>query len=851
MADFFDSLFKDAKAKELEAKFKSIGLLTIEHKPVDLDTFIFSKDYLGLEMLSPKQARLLIELDNLDPETCKNEFVVVVGKGGGKDLVASIASLRFCYRLAIEGPPADYTGKHLNLPITSLNIAVNAEQANSVYFETFKNIGKNIFKKLDCEVKMGEVVFPNNITAVSGHSFAEGLEGYNLFSATLDEIAAFKGLGQNVPVLTPKGWVNNGEINVGDYVVGSDGKPTQVMGVFPMGRKKTYKVVFEDGADVECSEDHYWTVDEQTDGRRKVRKTIQLKDFKSLVLKGKYNQKRYSIPIVNPVEFQPIGTLPIDSYLLGVLIGDGCLGSSRMVRFSSTDEFIINEVRKLVDISYLGRCDYYIHSGGSTAIGASLKNLGLWGKKSNNKFIPKIYKYASVENRKALLAGLMDTDGTPARGSGSYTTVSETLKDDIIELCRGLGGVPMASKHKSWYVDKNGNKIPCQEKWMICPRVPFNPFFIPRKAEKWKLHKRSLNRSVVGVFPTGKEEDITCIKVENEDGLYVVKDYIVTHNTESELKGKSIRSKQSAKFIYDMAKSSIKSRFPKTGKLILISYPRFEGDFILQKYQEGLSNPKVYTEFATTWEFNPYAKEEDFDSEKERDFKEYCSKYLCVPPKAKDAYFSEEDRVRAIVNPKLPNPWAISPLERLENSFFGKGHTYFLGLDLSLKHDRSGLALCHRETKDNREQKVVIDLLKVWEAPVNGEINFEDIRKFIFMLVDRRFRIEMVLLDSFQSADFRQILSKNQIPTETRYSCDKGKQVYDTLKDLINQGKIECVDCKYTKLLIDELLGLSLITNTKIDHTDAGSKDLADSTALAVFASAMSDVSAPAWVKNW
>lgn len=513
MADFFDSLFKDAKAKELEAKFKSIGLLTIEHKPVDLDTFIFSKDYLGLEMLSPKQARLLIELDNLDPETCKNEFVVVVGKGGGKDLVASIASLRFCYRLAIEGPPADYTGKHLNLPITSLNIAVNAEQANSVYFETFKNIGKNIFKKLDCEVKMGEVVFPNNITAVSGHSFAEGLEGYNLFSATLDEIAAFK--------------------------------------------------------------------------------------------------------------------------------------------------------------------------------------------------------------------------------------------------------------------------------------------------------------------------------------------------TESELKGKSIRSKQSAKFIYDMAKSSIKSRFPKTGKLILISYPRFEGDFILQKYQEGLSNPKVYTEFATTWEFNPYAKEEDFDSEKERDFKEYCSKYLCLPPKAKDAYFSEEDRVRAIVNPKLPNPWAISPLERLENSFFGKGHTYFLGLDLSLKHDRSGLALCHRETKDNREQKVVIDLLKVWEAPVNGEINFEDIRKFIFMLADRRFRIEMVLLDSFQSADFRQILSKNQIPTETRYSCDKGKQVYDTLKDLINQGKIECVDCKYTKLLIDELLGLSLITNTKIDHTDAGSKDLADSTALAVFASAMSDVSAPAWVKNW
>ena len=436
----------------------------------------------------------------------------ILNHNGGKDLISAIANLRFGYRLSIEGPPKDYTGIDLGLPITILNVAVNAEQANSVYFETFKTLGKNIFTRLGCKVLANEVEFPNKVIATSGHSEAEGMEGYNLFSCVLDEIAAFK--------------------------------------------------------------------------------------------------------------------------------------------------------------------------------------------------------------------------------------------------------------------------------------------------------------------------------------------------TESELRGRSLRSRQSAKFLYDMARTSVRSRFPKTGKIILISYPRFEDDFILQKYEQGRLRKSVYIEFAKTWEFNPYSKEEDFAEEKEIDPKEHASKYCCSPPKAKDAYFSDEYRVRAIVDNKLPDPWIDDPDEVLDNSFFGKGFNYFIGLDLALRHDRAGLALCHREMKSPREYTVFIDLLKIWKAPANGEINFEEIRKFIFRLKDRQFKINLLLTDSFQSADMKQILTKAQIPTENRFSCDKGKKVYDTLKDLINQGKLHCLNCRYTDLLVEEMLGLSLITNKKIDHPMGKSKDLSDAVALAVFADSL-QVQSPAFCRNW
>src|SRR5690606_24174973 len=104
-------------------------------------------------------------------------------------------------------------------------------------------------------------------------------------------------------------------------------------------------------------------------------------------------------------------------------------------------------------------CDWRIN--GSAKLRDSLKSLGLWGCRADTKFIPELYLRSSVKERKMLLRGLMDGDGTIARGHGSYTTVSTKLKDDVVELCRSLGGVPTSSSHESYYLDTEGDRVPC------------------------------------------------------------------------------------------------------------------------------------------------------------------------------------------------------------------------------------------------------------------------------------------------------------------------------------------------------------------------------------------------------
>lgn len=61
-------------------------------------------------------------------------------------------------------------------------------------------------------------------------------------------------------ILTPDGWKLMGEMKVGDYVIGRDGKPYMVSGVFPQGIRPIYKVTFVNGAYCECDIEHLWTV---------------------------------------------------------------------------------------------------------------------------------------------------------------------------------------------------------------------------------------------------------------------------------------------------------------------------------------------------------------------------------------------------------------------------------------------------------------------------------------------------------------------------------------------------------------------------------------------------------------
>ena len=84
---------------------------------------------------------------------------------------------------------------------------------------------------------------------------------YRLKSASIEsEMAAGKALPNSEPVLTANGFVPMNKLQVGDQVIGSDGKPTDIVGVYPQGTQEIFKVYFKDGTYARCTHDHLWAV---------------------------------------------------------------------------------------------------------------------------------------------------------------------------------------------------------------------------------------------------------------------------------------------------------------------------------------------------------------------------------------------------------------------------------------------------------------------------------------------------------------------------------------------------------------------------------------------------------------
>ena len=180
-----------------------------DERPVDLKTFIYDKKFLGLPPLSDSQITLiekssqiykestLIKLHGeeegkrLYKQTC-NEVIAQLGKGSGKDFCSTVSVSYMVYLLLCLKDPAQYYGKPAGDTIDFLNIAINAQQANNVFFKGFKTrietcpwfIGKY-------EPKASEIKFDKNITVYSGHSEREAWEGYNVLTVILDEISGF------------------------------------------------------------------------------------------------------------------------------------------------------------------------------------------------------------------------------------------------------------------------------------------------------------------------------------------------------------------------------------------------------------------------------------------------------------------------------------------------------------------------------------------------------------------------------------------------------------------------------------------------------------------------------------
>lgn len=350
-----------------------------------------------------------------------------------------------------------------------------------------------------------------------------------------------KALTNDTLIPTPGGFKRLGEIEVGDKVYDRLGKETNVVGVFPQGELEVYEVELNDGRKFYANDEHivpYITrrgnINNKTVAEmEKDYKLPPKKKFDGNVLKG----NKYNIPNSEAVEFGK-KDLTIDPYALGVLIGDGAL-SVRYLTISSDEYDVVNKASQRLGLETPVKSEHnynwrYMDNGGKRReVMDDIVGLGL-NVTSAYKFIPEVYQQGSVEQRKELLRGLMDSDGTVVvspKGATrfDFCTNAEQLAKDVKLLAHSLGyGATLSSvnredkKNVEYYVSIYTSDTSIVTSKKHTQKVAEKAKSFSRKEEYAKL---------VSIKKLDKKEPMTCLKVDNEEELFLINDYIVTHNT--------------------------------------------------------------------------------------------------------------------------------------------------------------------------------------------------------------------------------------------------------------------------------------------------------------------------------
>lgn len=353
---------------------------------------------------------------------------------------------------------------------------------------------------------------------------------------------------KTTPVLTPEGWRPMGSFAVGDYVIGVDGKPHKILGVYDQGIQDVYRVSFNDGSSTECTLNHVWGVSSSYDRSSSEIRVLPLSKIMEEGFRYECGTAKWSVPLAEPVEYAPADDLPIDPYLMGLLLGNGSFRVANKGSFTfachKDDVDYYSDTLSAILPEGVDTC-LRLRSGsmpGSTGghgefrfrnvaenrykinpLKGLIKDLGLLDVHGLDKFIPERYLMASVEDRLSLLQGLIDSDGCVSKTAVRYVSASLSLAKDVCELVGSLGGVATlkSTKNRSTYQVTIRKRFP----------KGFVPARIPRKAQAYSCPREMPRiRTMVGA-EFSRSVETRCIKIDTQDGLYVTENFIVTHNT--------------------------------------------------------------------------------------------------------------------------------------------------------------------------------------------------------------------------------------------------------------------------------------------------------------------------------
>jgi phosphate starvation-inducible PhoH-like protein len=360
-------------------------------------------------------------------------------------------------------------------------------------------------------------------------------------------LAYMRGRAQpaETPVLTPEGFRPIGSLAVGDLVIGSNGEPTPVIGVFPQGERDIYRVTTQDGASTLCSGDHLWTVAIRGERRQgKPPRVLTTAELAGRLHSGR--PRRHELPLHSaPVCFPGRG-VPLDPYALGLLLGAGCLTGTAMPGMGTAIGPAPGPQRlPAAAVTSLAGPDR--PQGGGTPVpgpeGHPVSVVAAPPGMPGAGLVPEPYLYNSARVRLAMLQGLLDTGGEPAPQRDRtcrirYVTVSPRLRDDVTFLVRSLGGVACTRVRSAARPGPgpatgraDGDRQPA---YVVDAGLPagIEPFRLTRKLDSYRAAGGGGRpmRFIESIEPAGTAECV-CIAVAAADSLYTTEDFLLTHNT--------------------------------------------------------------------------------------------------------------------------------------------------------------------------------------------------------------------------------------------------------------------------------------------------------------------------------
>ena len=326
--------------------------------------------------------------------------------------------------------------------------------------------------------------------------------------------------------------------------------------------------------------------------------------------------------------------------------------------------------------------------------------------------------------------------------------------------------------------------------------------------------------------------------------------------------------------IYKAFRGSVDSRFPDFGKVVLLSFPRFKGDFISTRYEDVIAEketvvrshefivnpalseddpqnkftvewdedhinsyklPGVFALKRPTWEINPTRKIEDFKLAFFTDMADALMRFACMPTTSSDAFFKNREKLGMAF--KKNNP--IDLAKRIEESFTPDPEiTYYVHADLAQKHDKCAVSIAHVDkwvsvqSFNGYEQVVpfvVVDAIVYWEPKKEGPVDLSEVKNWIINLRRLGFNLGLVTFDRWNSFDIQRDLTSVGIKTET---LSVAKKHYEDLSMLVYE---ERVVLPQIDLLLEEMQELRIMSNNRVDHPRKKSKDLADAMCGSVY----------------